>query len=337
MGEIDIVIPWVDGQDMRWINEKNEYLQKAGRLQKDCANDGRYRPNIDLKYWFRSIEKCMPWIRYIFFVTYGQIPEFLNVNHPKLRIVQHKDYIPEEYLPTFNSNTIEMNLFRITELSENFILFNDDVLPLEYFNEEYFFKNGLACDEAVERIFAPKMNENLINSVTYCQLNNMAIINKHFDKRTVQKKFFKKWFNLKYGKDIWRNIFLAYYYDFDMFTNWHLANSMKKSTFKKVWDIEPELCDQASKNKFRNYSDISQYLVRAWQLCEGEFFPRKTKGKNYILSDENYKSIADDIKRKKYAMICLNDSPFIEKYEEVKRYIEEVLDSIFPEKCSFEK
>ena len=57
----------------------------------------------------------MPWINQIVFVTYGHLPQFLKENHPKLKIIRHADYIPEEYLPTFNSNTIEMNFYKIPE------------------------------------------------------------------------------------------------------------------------------------------------------------------------------------------------------------------------------
>lgn len=56
----------------------------------------------------------------------GQKPERLNENHPKLVLMNHKDYIPSDYLPTFNSQTIKLNLHRIPDLSEKFVLFIDD-------------------------------------------------------------------------------------------------------------------------------------------------------------------------------------------------------------------
>ncbi|WP_407192009.1 hypothetical protein [Citrobacter freundii] len=36
-------------------------------------------------------------------VTCGQIPSWIDTKNKKLNIVFHKDFIPEEYLPTFNS------------------------------------------------------------------------------------------------------------------------------------------------------------------------------------------------------------------------------------------
>jgi hypothetical protein len=59
------------------------------------------------------VEKYAPWVNRVFFITCGQCPPWLNRNHPKLRLVDHKDFIPLEYLPTFNSMTIELNLHRI--------------------------------------------------------------------------------------------------------------------------------------------------------------------------------------------------------------------------------
>lgn len=66
-----------------------------------------------LKYWFRGVEKYAPWVHKIYFVTCGQKPDWLNENHDKLVLVNHEDYIPHEYLPTFSSHTIELNFHRI--------------------------------------------------------------------------------------------------------------------------------------------------------------------------------------------------------------------------------
>ena len=134
---IDIIVPWVDGTDLKWQKEKSEYMEK--RLVDSKANSAiRYQDWNNLQYWFRAVEKFMPWVHRIFFVTWGHVPEFLDTSNPKLRIVKHQEYIPDKYLPTFNSNTIEMNYHRIKDLSENFVLFNDDVIPLKPVGETYY-------------------------------------------------------------------------------------------------------------------------------------------------------------------------------------------------------
>ena len=124
MVKIDLVVPWVDGNDITWLEEKRKYSSVSWS---EGNSNSRYSPSDNFKYWFRSVEKFAPWINKIFFVTYGHLPEWLDISHPKLRIVRHDEYIPKEYLPTFNSHVIELNLHRINDLSEYFILFSDDV------------------------------------------------------------------------------------------------------------------------------------------------------------------------------------------------------------------
>ncbi|WP_331836427.1 hypothetical protein [Erysipelothrix piscisicarius] len=70
---------------------------------------------------------CTGWVNNVYLITYGHLPDFLNVDHPKLKIINHTDYIPSDYLPTFSSHTIELNMHRIEGLSEHFVYFNDDM------------------------------------------------------------------------------------------------------------------------------------------------------------------------------------------------------------------
>ena len=107
---IDFVITWVDGSDPEWEKEKNTYLSGAMALYN---NERRYRDWQLLRFWFRGTEKFAPWVRKIHFVTWGHIPEWLNTHHEKLRIINHTDFIPRQYLPTFNSNTIDLCLHKI--------------------------------------------------------------------------------------------------------------------------------------------------------------------------------------------------------------------------------
>ena len=116
MNDIDIVIPWVDGNDKKWQNERNRYLQEETGIKAE-AIEARYRDWDNVQYIFRGIEKFMPWVRMVHFVTWGHIPKWMNRDHPKLHVVTHDEFMPSEYLPTFNSNSIEVNIFRIPGLS----------------------------------------------------------------------------------------------------------------------------------------------------------------------------------------------------------------------------
>ena len=103
---IDFVIPWVDGSDPAWQKERDAKAAQLGSMERCDNRSERYRDWDNLRYWFRGVEKFAPWVHKIYFVTWGHLPEWLDVQHPKLVIVRHEDYIPKEYLPTFNSHTI---------------------------------------------------------------------------------------------------------------------------------------------------------------------------------------------------------------------------------------
>lgn len=331
---VDIFLTWVDGTDENWLKEREQYKLET-TIQKESNGIERYRSWDNLQYVFRGIENCMPWVNKIFFVTCGQIPPFLNTHHPKLRLVNHKDYIPEKYLPTFNSNTIEMNLFRIEELSENFILFNDDTFPIRYIKEDYYFKNDKVCDEAIERIIGGHTWITLAHSM----LNHAWIINRHFDKKKVKKENFWQWYSPRYGVgNIFRNWFMNYFRDFETLKNPHEPFAMKKSIFKKIWDLEPEMLDVGSQNKFRDPTDITQYLARCWQAFEGDFYPRLHQGKAWAVYDNNYQEIASSIREKKYPIMSIDERIGVKlhAFEEAKAEINAAFAEIFPEKSSFE-
>ena len=42
------------------------------------------------------IEKHAPWVNHVYLVTNGQKPEWLNLEHPKLKLVTHKEFMPNE-------------------------------------------------------------------------------------------------------------------------------------------------------------------------------------------------------------------------------------------------
>ncbi|KNC48218.1 N-acetylglucosamine-1-phosphotransferase subunit beta [Thecamonas trahens ATCC 50062] len=94
-----------------------------------AAGASRFRDNNELMYSLRSIEKFAPWIRRIFIVTNGQVPSWLNIDHPRIDVIPHEDIFPDpSHLPTFSSPAIEVHLHRIPGLSDKFIYFNDDVM-----------------------------------------------------------------------------------------------------------------------------------------------------------------------------------------------------------------
>ncbi|VTP79954.1 Capsular polysaccharide phosphotransferase SacB [Proteus vulgaris] len=90
---IDVVIYWVDGADPEW---RQSYKKYHG------TNPGRFRDLGTLKYVLRGIQYNLPWVRYIHFVTNGQLPSWLNINHPKIKFHTHEDiFLFKDSLPVF--------------------------------------------------------------------------------------------------------------------------------------------------------------------------------------------------------------------------------------------
>lgn len=142
MEKIDIVIAYVNMNDAEWRKTYNSFVLDNNVSNKYINSEIRFRDYGTLKACLRSIEQYMSWINNVYLIvsSESQIPEWINKNN--VNIVYHKDIIPEEFLPTFNSNTIELHLHNINNLSEKFIYFNDDMLLVGYNDvEDYFIDN----------------------------------------------------------------------------------------------------------------------------------------------------------------------------------------------------
>ena len=144
MDKVDFVIPFVDNTDIVWKKIYNEYCVKNDLREKiiDIHTD-RYNDNVRLiEYQLKLINKHMPWVNkiYLLLMNREQAPKDLPNN---VEIVYHAKFIPQKFLPTFNSCTIEMFLWNIPTLSEHFIYANDDMLPFKDLQPSDFFdENG---------------------------------------------------------------------------------------------------------------------------------------------------------------------------------------------------
>ncbi len=330
MKKIDFVLTWVDGADPKWLEEREKY-DTSGAYGNKASH---YRDYGTLKYWFRAVEKYAPWVNKIHFVTCGQCPSWLNQEHPKLNLVSHKDYMREVYLPTFSVNPIELNFHKIKGLEEQFVYFNDDTFLLSPTKQEDFFKKGLPCDSLEFSALIPSVKNEVI---TYILFNDLLLINSNFSKRRFLKNNKRKCFNLKYGKSFIKNLYYAPIGKFTGFTNPHLPNSFLKSTFIDVWEKESEYLHSVSKNRFRTNNDLNQYLMRYWQLVQGNFSPRSPKvGACYTLGIDN-QIIEKQVKKRKLKMICINDNPNSCNIENEFIWLNKLFESEFPCKSDFEK
>lgn len=330
--KIDFVITWVDDSDPKWRKEFEYYSAIEGRVVDN--NVIRYRDWGTLRYWFRSVEKFAPWVNKIYFVTYGHLPKWLNVNNPKLVIVKHEDFIPSEYLPTFSSDAIEFFFHKIKGLSDRFVYFNDDMFLIDHVSPERFFKNGLPCDIGALAIRRP--DKILFSSIVFMSI---GLINANFNKKAVLHKNMFKWYNFAYVKASLCNLLCHRFNFFPGFVTHHIPQGFLKQTFDEVWSkCEDDLIRTCS-NKFRSYGDAAFWLIRYWQLASGNFSPYNVfkDGKFYRIIDEDISEIVKCIRSQQLKLLCLNDNFYKMDYEENKRKIIEAFNSILPNPCSFEK
>lgn len=328
--EIDFIVTWVDMNDPVWKEKFSRYSVKKDN-EKNGVSDARFRDAGFLRYWFRGVEKFAPWVRKIHFVTDGQKPDWLDTSNPKLNLVSHSEFIPEEFLPTYNSVVIERYMYRIPGLADHFVYFNDDFYIIRPIGTERFFRNGLPCDIATF-LYNPSWSQ------WYRRIkNNMRIINRHFDKKEVMKRDGDKWFDSSYGSRRFWNYLLRPYNKFITLRTPHNAQPYLKSTFEKVWEVAGKELTETSVNRFRAVTDYTPELFRTWQICSGNFEAYNTYSDTkmfplMIKSEQAVNAIYNQL----YSLICLNDNIHIRNYDMVMERIREAFNHILPEKSGFE-
>lgn len=328
--DIDIVIPWVDGSDPEWQEEFRKYAAKE--MGRDSNTGIRYRDWDNLQYLFRGIEKFAPWVRKVHFVTTGQKPKWLNVNAPKLNFVRHQDFIPQEFLPTFSVRPIELNLHRIEGLAEQFVYFNDDYFLLRPVRPERFFRNGLPCDMAVLDTLP------MGGPRGHMLMNDVNVVNSHFPKSAVLKAHPLKWLNLRYGSQLLRTLSLLPFSVFPGFRNHHMPQAFLKSTFREVWKVEEPLLREVSGHRFRDITDVNQYIFRFWQLMSGKFHPVNIVNTScrYNLTDHDLEALTAAIKTQKRDILVMADSDDVTEFNGMVAKINAAFETILPEKSTFE-
>ena len=334
--QIDFVLAWVDGSDPEWQRRK---AQIVGDLSTD-ERVLRYREWGLLPYWFRGVEKFAPWVRKIHFICDQEPPAWLNTDHPKLHIVRHEDYLPDAYRPAFSSHPIELNMHRIPGLSERFVYFNDDMYLVSAISPEDFFRHGLPVDNAVMNPISTadlKVAE-YENRILYYLFNDVQYLNRRYDLYECIRKHPQKWFSPVYGKYLRRSLMLLPWQRFLGFLVGHLAQPFLKQTFVKAWETDADILDATSRRHLRDDHDVNQWLLRMFQLAEGNFTPGKPTEKTFFILTENNDEIIRVITGQKKPMICINDGNVSEEaFPRVQAEICGAFAQILPERSHFER
>ena len=323
MQKVDLVYMWVDGNDPAWRAKRNQYMSGGEKKTTEGVNDARWRDNDELRYSLRSVEKYASWVNHIYIVTDGQCPEWLDTSNPKISIVDHKDILPAEALPVFNSSAIESCIHRIPGLSERFILGNDDTMfTLPTSPATFFHADG----SPIVRLMRFNRRKALRKGNYFGMVHRMQDLIKE-----------------RFGKEI----YLAPHHNFDAY--------LRSDYEYCVENLHAEEWSATAHHRFRHEEDMHRSFVSYYMVAVGHATMREvgrynnisgilgrvkaaltnrfandsrvinTCSKDYLAQLQKYNPI----------MICVNDSERA-KPEDGKR-MAEFLKELYPAKSSFEK
>lgn len=291
---MDIVISYVDGRDPNWQKDYEKYTDIP-------LLDKRFRDWGTLKYLLRGVQANMPFIRNVFLVVSHptQVPDWIG---PELKIVLHKDFIPEKYLPTFNSTTIGLHLHRIPGLDEEFIYFNDDIYPVRPVSASDFFRNGKLRVGISRHLFVSGMYKQ------HCRQSNV-----------LARELLGKWSSPFFIRAQ------------------HCCIPMFRSTCEKVYDSLTEKIDD-SITRVRSEKNLNMALYMSYLYYSHRVIPRRISCKHISMAVASPASIASFIRKPTRDMVCINDVQLSEeKYNQMRTAILEAFEDSFPTKSRFEK
>lgn len=313
--KIDIVYLWCDLADENFKKKKEECAKKYG-VEFNANNDCRYIDNDELKYSLRSLEKFAPWINNIFIVTDEQVPKWLNTEHPKIKIVDHKDIMPESALPSFNSASIEHCIANIEDLSEYFLYANDDMFFGDYVTPEFFFADGKPICR-----YSKAFKEFNILSPYHCALNKA--------KNLIFQKFEK-------------NISFFPQHNIDAFLKSEMLNCRNEyrdeiyktinSHFRSLDYVERTIYLYYLNAKDKGIFRLTSENNRLKRLLKALFADFK-KDSLELFSQSRKKE--QKLKKFKPKLFCINDTE--ETTDANRRETKEFLEMMFPKKSQFEK
>ena len=292
---MDIVITYVDGNDPVWKRDYEKHTS-VPVMQK------RFRDWGTLKYLLRGIEVNMPFIRNVYLVVShpSQVPQW--VDQSQLKIVLHSDIIPEEYLPTFNCNPIEMHLHRIEGLDEEYLYFNDDLYPLAPCKPEDFFRNG----------------------------KGVLGFSRHFLVSGMYKKICR-------NSDSHARKALGMRPSICFVRPQHTCTPMFKSECEQLYSVlEQDIL--ASLTRVRTSDNLNQYLFLDYQLFKGRMVNEKISNKHYSVAVTSPEKLKSFILSPTRNLMCVNDVRLSEeRYMKLRSAMIEAFELKFPQKSRFEK
>lgn len=293
---MDAVITYVNGNDPVW---KQDYE----RFTNVPVMEKRFRDWGTLKYLLRGIQTMMPFIRNVYLVVShpSQVPEWADTDN--LKIVLHKDIIPEEFLPVFSSNPIEMHIHRIPGLDEEYLYFNDDMFPVGECKPTDFFRNGKGVIGMSSHLFSSNMYKKI------CRNSDQ-----------VARRLAGKGSALSFMRPQ------------------HICSPMLKSICSRIYDSNVSEIARTSRCRTRTEADICQYIYLDYMYHKDLIIPEKISNKHFSVALASAGRLKDFLLEPDRKLVCINDVKLSDKkYDELREAIHEAFETKFPKKSRFEK
>lgn len=292
---MDIVITYVNGLDPVWQNDY-EMFTNLPVLEK------RFRDWGTLRYLFRGIAENMPFVRKVHLVVSheSQVPEWID--RDVVNIVLHKDIIPSEYLPVFNSNPIEMHLHRIDGLDEEYLYFNDDLFPLQKCEATDFFREGKCFLGMSHHLLVWDMFKRICRNSDHLARKALGLKPRLFFLRPQ-----------------------------------HICTPMFKSECEELYaKVEDEI--RARITRIRSERNVTQYIFLDYIYLKGRLINRRLSKKHFSVGISAMEKIVNFIKNPTRKLVCINDVKLSEeRYAKLRTALLEAFEERFPTKSKYER
>lgn len=296
---VDLILPWVDGNDPAFVRERNRWSHGG-------VPAARFVQTDELRYVLRSVEKFMPWVTRVVLVTNGQLPPWLNLKHPRLKILTHAEFMPASALPTFNSCAIVMGITKWPDLSEHFLLANDDTFVFRPVERKYFFPHP----NRVNNYYAFYPRKDYTATAYGRQLLG------------IRERI----------KEIFPGV------DFPLEPTHNIAPYLK-SSFSLGWKLFAKELSDTIHSRFRAVGNMNFYLFACMAAVQGLACWKKRRLSRWFVSDgcvwELWQRYEREINKYRPRLVCLNDSENCSPQDRAK--LTAYLQKVFPLASRFEE
>ncbi|MGH3703855.1 MAG: stealth conserved region 3 domain-containing protein, partial [Agromyces sp.] len=186
---VDAVYLWVDDADPRWREKREAVRLSLGMEPSPASTDDtvaahRFRDRGELRASLRSLEMYAPWIRNIYLVTDEQQPDWLDADHGRVKVVDHREIFADpSVLPSYNSHAISSQIHRIPGLADHYLLMNDDVMFNQPVTPYAFFTSLGQLRVNFSRTRRPDVSRGSQSSLERARSNSAALLERDHGRR----------------------------------------------------------------------------------------------------------------------------------------------------------